>query len=69
MDDDVNDVLSARLNVEGIFVLKVAPNGPATAAGLRAARIERGRERSSSIRSSYVDLDPAWLRVLGLGNA
>lgn len=42
MDDDVNDVLSARLNVEGVFVLKVAANGPAAAAGLRAARIERG---------------------------
>jgi len=42
MDDDVNDALSARLNVEGVFLLKVGPNGPAAAAGLRGARIERG---------------------------
>ena len=41
IDDDVNNLLSSRLNVEGIFVLKVAPNGPAAAAGLRAARLER----------------------------
>jgi len=30
---------------------------------------EFGRERSSSIQSGCVDLDPAWLRVLRLGNA
>jgi S1-C subfamily serine protease len=42
MDDDVNDALRARLNVEGVFVLKVTPDGPAAAAGLRGARIERG---------------------------
>jgi len=42
MDDDVNDALSARLNVEGVFVLKVSPSGPAATAGLRGARIERG---------------------------
>jgi S1-C subfamily serine protease len=41
-DDGVNDVLASRLNVEGVFVLKVTPDGPAAAAGLRAARIERG---------------------------
>jgi S1-C subfamily serine protease len=42
MDDGVNDALRARLNVEGVFVLRVAPNGPAATAGLRPARIERG---------------------------
>jgi S1-C subfamily serine protease len=42
MDDDVNDVLSERLNVHGVFVLEVDPNGPAAAAGLRGARLERG---------------------------
>ena len=42
MDDDINDVLSARLDVEGVLVAKAAPNEPAAAAGLRAARFERG---------------------------
>jgi S1-C subfamily serine protease len=41
-DEDINQWLSAQLNVEGVFVLKVAPNGPAAAAGLRAAKLERG---------------------------
>jgi S1-C subfamily serine protease len=41
-DPDLNDFLSERLSVEGVFVLKVIPNGPAAAAGLRAARVERG---------------------------
>jgi S1-C subfamily serine protease len=41
-DDDLNGLLSARLGIEGVFVLKVTPDGPAAAAGLRAARIERG---------------------------
>jgi S1-C subfamily serine protease len=40
-DDDINALLSSRLGVEGVFVLGVEPNGPAAAAGLRAARIER----------------------------
>jgi S1-C subfamily serine protease len=40
MDDDVNGVLSARLNVEGVFVLGVLPKGPAAAAGLREARLQ-----------------------------
>ncbi|HET7201424.1 MAG TPA: trypsin-like peptidase domain-containing protein [Burkholderiales bacterium] len=42
IDQDLNDLLSERLNVEGVFVLKLVPNGPAAAAGLRAARVERG---------------------------
>jgi S1-C subfamily serine protease len=41
VDGDLNDLLSERLDVEGVFVLKVAPKGPAAAAGLRAARLER----------------------------
>jgi S1-C subfamily serine protease len=41
-DEGINDVLSSRLKIEGVFVLKVAPDGPAAAAGLRAARFERG---------------------------
>jgi len=41
-DDDLNALLSARLNIEGVFVLKVDPNGPGAAAGLRPARLERG---------------------------
>jgi S1-C subfamily serine protease len=41
-DDDLNDLLSSRLGIEGVFVLKVNPRGPASAAGLRGARIERG---------------------------
>jgi S1-C subfamily serine protease len=42
IDDDLNDLLSSRLGIEGVFVLKVNPRGPASAAGLRGARIERG---------------------------
>lgn len=42
MDDDVNSALAERLGVEGVFVLKVNPTGPAAHAGLRAARIEHG---------------------------
>ena len=41
MDADINDVLATRLGVQGVFVLKVQPNGPAARAGLRAARLER----------------------------
>jgi S1-C subfamily serine protease len=41
-DDDINDALSERLGVEGVFVLKVNPGGPAARAGLRGARTERG---------------------------
>jgi len=41
VDGDLNDLLSERLNVEGVFVLSVTPKGPAAAAGLRAARLER----------------------------
>jgi len=41
-DDDINDALSERLGVEGVFVLKVTPGGPASRAGLRGARVERG---------------------------
>jgi S1-C subfamily serine protease len=43
VDEDVNNALRARFNVEGVFVLKVTPKGPAAAAGLRETRIERGR--------------------------
>jgi S1-C subfamily serine protease len=42
IDEDLNDLLSSRLGIEGVFVLKVNPKGPARAAGLRGARIERG---------------------------
>jgi S1-C subfamily serine protease len=41
MDDAVNDLLSTRHKVEGVFVLKVVPNGPAAAAGLRPATVEK----------------------------
>ena len=41
-DDDINDALSERLGVEGVFVLKVDPGGPGARAGLRGVRIERG---------------------------
>ena len=41
-DDGVNDLLASRLNIEGVFVLRVDPKGPAATAGLRAARIEHG---------------------------
>jgi S1-C subfamily serine protease len=41
-DDDINDALSDRLGVEGVFVLKVDPGGPAARTGLRGVRIERG---------------------------
>jgi S1-C subfamily serine protease len=42
MDDDLNELLSEHLGVEGVFVLRVDPKGPAAAAGLRGARLERG---------------------------
>jgi S1-C subfamily serine protease len=41
-DDDINDALSERLGVEGVFVLKVSPGGPAARAGLHGARIDSG---------------------------
>ena len=41
-DDDVNAALSERLGVEGVFVLKATPGGPAARAGLRGVRIQRG---------------------------
>ncbi|HLX30837.1 MAG TPA: trypsin-like peptidase domain-containing protein [Casimicrobiaceae bacterium] len=41
-DDDINDALSQRLGVEGVFVLRVDRGGPAARAGLRGARLERG---------------------------
>jgi S1-C subfamily serine protease len=41
-DDSLNDTLTERLGVEGVFVLKVTPGGPAARAGLRGVRIERG---------------------------
>jgi len=41
-DDDINDALSERLGVEGVFVLKVDPGGPAAHTGLHGVRIERG---------------------------
>jgi len=41
-DEAINSLLSARLSVEGVFVLKVAPGTPAAQAGLRPGRIERG---------------------------
>jgi S1-C subfamily serine protease len=42
IDPDLNDLLSERLNVEGVFVLRVRPGGPAAVSGLRGARVERG---------------------------
>ncbi len=42
MDDDLNDLLSSRLGVEGVFVLKVDPHGPAAEAGLQPARLQGG---------------------------
>lgn len=42
VDEAINELLSSRLKVEGIFVLKLSPDGPAAAAGLRAAKFERG---------------------------
>ncbi len=41
-DEDLNTLLSSRLGVDGVFVLRVQPGGPAAVAGLRGARIERG---------------------------
>jgi S1-C subfamily serine protease len=42
IDSDLNDLLSSRLGVAGVFVLRVDPHGPAAAAGLRGAKIDRG---------------------------
>ena len=42
IDPDLNDLLSERLNVQGVFVLRVRPKGPAAVAGLRGARVEPG---------------------------
>jgi len=42
VDERINELLSSRLKVEGIFVLKLTPDGPAAAAGLRPAKFERG---------------------------
>jgi S1-C subfamily serine protease len=40
MDEDVNDFLASHLGVQGVYVLKVVPNGPAAHAGLRPARLQ-----------------------------
>lgn len=42
IDSDLNDLLSTRLGIEGVFVLRVDPHGSAASAGLRDAKIERG---------------------------
>jgi S1-C subfamily serine protease len=42
LDADINTFLRSRLGVDGVFVLKVHPDGPGAAAGLRGARIENG---------------------------
>jgi S1-C subfamily serine protease len=39
MDEDVNAALASRLGIQGVYVLKVAPGGPAAKAGLRGARV------------------------------
>jgi S1-C subfamily serine protease len=39
-DEELNQNLSARLGVEGVLILGVAPRSPAAAAGLRPARID-----------------------------
>jgi S1-C subfamily serine protease len=41
-DDDLNNLLRSRLGVDGVFVLKVSPDGPAASAGIRGARLEGG---------------------------
>jgi S1-C subfamily serine protease len=41
VDEQVNQALSARLGVEGVFVLRVEPGSPAARAGLEPARIGR----------------------------
>ncbi|MDW8398848.1 MAG: trypsin-like peptidase domain-containing protein [Acetobacteraceae bacterium] len=41
VDEQVNRALSARLGVEGVFVLQVEPGSPAARAGLQPARIGR----------------------------
>ena len=41
-DESLNDALSERLGVSGVFVLKVEPGGPAARAGLRTAHIRHG---------------------------
>jgi S1-C subfamily serine protease len=42
VDEELNQRLSARLGVEGVVILRVAPASPAAAAGLRGARIDPG---------------------------
>jgi S1-C subfamily serine protease len=39
-DDDLNNLLRERLGVDGVFALKVQPDGPAASAGIRGVRIE-----------------------------
>ena len=39
MDEDLNAALSAQEKVDGLFVLRVAPQGPADKAGVRPARV------------------------------
>jgi len=41
-DDDLNNLLRSRLGVDGVYALKVEPDGPAAAAGIRGARVENG---------------------------
>jgi S1-C subfamily serine protease len=41
VDEQVNRALSARLGVEGVFVLQVEPGSPAARAGIQPARIGR----------------------------
>jgi S1-C subfamily serine protease len=39
MDETINSALAARHKVEGVYVLRLAPQGPAEKAGLRPARV------------------------------
>lgn len=40
VDEQLNQLITSRLRVEGVAVLRVSPGTPAASAGLRAARIE-----------------------------